>query len=78
VPVNDPVGALVLYANGSDIATVFINGVVVKSEGKLTGVDWPKVREELRRSTASIMERAKKAPFDELQAAKDAMVKMLS
>ena len=78
VPVHDPVGALVLYANGSDIDTVFINGVVVKSEGKLTGVDWPKVRGELRLSTASIMERAKRAPIDELQAAKDAIVKMLS
>lgn len=74
VPVHDPVGALVLYANGSDIDTVFINGEVVKSEGKLVGVDWPKLREELRASTASIMERAKLAPMHELEAARDALV----
>ena len=78
VPVHDPVGALVLYANGSDIDTVFINGEVVKSEGKLTNVDWPKVREELRSSVASIMERSKKAPMEDLQAARDAMVGSLS
>ena len=77
-PVHDPVGALVLYANGSDIDTVFINGVPVKSEGKLTGVDWPKVREELRQSTTAIMARAKKAPMDELEAAKNDMIRMLS
>jgi cytosine/adenosine deaminase-related metal-dependent hydrolase len=78
VPVHDAVGALVLYANGSDIDTVFINGVMVKSGGKLTNVDWPKVRSKLRASVAAIMERAKKAPSEDLHAARDAMVKALS
>ncbi|KAH8897749.1 cytosine deaminase [Thozetella sp. PMI_491] len=55
VPVHDPVGALVLYANGSDIDTVFIDGRIVKSEGKLANVDWPKIRQELRASVAAIM-----------------------
>lgn len=55
VPVHDPVGALVLYANGSDIDTVMINGEVVKSGGKLTNVDWPALRKELRASVASIV-----------------------
>ena len=77
-PVHDPVGALVLYANGSDVDTIFIDGVLVKSEGKLTNVDWPKVRGELRASAAAIMEKAKKAPMQELQAARDAMVNILS
>jgi cytosine/adenosine deaminase-related metal-dependent hydrolase len=77
-PVHDPVGALILYANRSDIDTGFINGTPVKSGRKLTGVDWPKVREVLRASTAAIMERAKKAPMDEFEAAKNAMIKMLS
>lgn len=78
VPVHDPVGALVLYANGSDIDTVFINGKMVKSEGRLTNVNWPKVREELRASAATIMERSKMAPMDDLQAARDAMVDFLA
>ena len=55
VPVHDPVGALVLYANGSDIDTVMINGEIVKSGGKLTNVDWPKIREELRASVTAIV-----------------------
>lgn len=74
VPVHDPVGALVLYANGSDIDTVFINGEIVKSKGRLCNVDWPKVREELRASAASIMETSKKAPTQDMQDARDAMV----
>ncbi|KAF2428303.1 Metallo-dependent hydrolase [Tothia fuscella] len=78
VPVHDPVGALVLYANGSDIDTVFINGVIVKSGGKLSNIDWPKIRGELRASVAAIMERLKKAPSEDLQAARNAMVEALS
>jgi cytosine/adenosine deaminase-related metal-dependent hydrolase len=77
---HDPVGTLpmVPYANGSDIDAVMINGVIVKSRGGLTNVDWPKVREELRASVAAIMVEAKTAPTDDLQAAGDAMVKVLS
>ncbi len=74
IPVHDPVGALVLYANGSDVDTVFINGEIVKSGGKMIGVDWPKFREELRASAASIMERSKKAPMDKIKGAQDALV----
>lgn len=78
VPAHDPVGALVLYANGSDVDTVFINGERVKSGGKLTNVDWPKIREELRASVASIMERSRKAPMDEMEAERRYMMNILS
>lgn len=76
-PVHDPVGALVLYAHGSDIDTVFINGEIVKSSYKLANVDWPKVREELRDSAAAIMARAKKAPMQDVEATKEHIVKLL-
>ena len=66
-PVMDPVGALVLYANASDIDTVFIDGEMVKHKGNLVGVDWPSVRGELRRSTKEIFERSKKAPFEQIK-----------
>lgn len=77
VPAHDPVGALVLYANGSDVDTVFINGEIVKSGGKLN-VDWPKIRAQLRESTEAILERSKQVPLEDVQAARDAMVKALS
>lgn len=67
--VHDPVAALVLYANASDIDTVFIDGELVKHKGLLTGVDWPKVRRELRDSATSIMERSKNAPAEDIEAA---------
>jgi cytosine/adenosine deaminase-related metal-dependent hydrolase len=66
-PILDPVGALVLYANGSDIDTVMIDGVVVKSKYALTVVDWPTVRCELRKSHDAIMTRAKNAPSEKLK-----------
>ena len=74
VPIHDPVGALVQYANGSDIDTVFINGEIVKSNYELVHVDWPKLREELRASAHSIKERSKKAPQDQLEIARNAFV----
>lgn len=66
-PTGDPVMALVLYANGSDIDTVFIDGQIVKQKGKLAGVDWPKVREQLVQSTKNIYEKSKKAPFEAIK-----------
>lgn len=66
-PIIDPIGALVLYANGSDIDTVFVDGVVVKNKYALTVVDWPKVRDELRESHNRIMTRAKNAPTAKIQ-----------
>jgi cytosine/adenosine deaminase-related metal-dependent hydrolase len=55
VPVHDPVGALVLYANGSDVDTVMINGEIVKSGGKLVNVDWPALRQRMRASVDNIV-----------------------
>jgi cytosine/adenosine deaminase-related metal-dependent hydrolase len=66
-PIYDPVAALVNYANGSDIDTVFINGEIVKSGGKLVGVNWPGVRAEMQASTKAIMERSKLVPKDEVE-----------
>lgn len=63
-PVNDPVAALVMYANASDVDTVFVDGNIVKQNGKLKVVDWPKVSTELRSSTKAILDRSKDAPFD--------------
>ncbi|KAF2163440.1 hypothetical protein M409DRAFT_26053 [Zasmidium cellare ATCC 36951] len=77
VPAHDPVATLVLYANASDIDTVFINGRVVKSGGKLQSVDWPAVRSRLRKSTAEIHERARLAPVDEIEKAMNAMLEVL-
>lgn len=66
-PVNDPVAALVLYANASDVDSVMVDGRFVKRGGKLVGVDWPSVRSELQKSTEAILERSKGAPFGEIK-----------
>ncbi|KAL3477178.1 Metallo-dependent hydrolase [Aspergillus californicus] len=74
-PVHDPVGALVLYANGSDVDSVFINGELVKSQGVLTNIDWPKLRKELQESAASIMKTASYAPKQFLEDARNVMLR---
>ncbi len=41
-PIRDPIRALLLYANSSNIDTVFINDELVLSQCKFTNVDWTK------------------------------------
>ena len=63
-PVHDPVAALVLYANASDVDSVFVDGVPVKRNGKILpaageeDLTWPALRERLRKSASGIMERS--------------------
>ena len=63
-PVHDPVAALVLYANASDIDTVFVNGRIVKEKGQLAGIEWPEVRKRLVKSSEDIMRRARTTVYD--------------
>lgn len=49
-PVLDPVATLVLHGNAGNVDTVLVDGVVRKRSGKLTGVDLPKVLDELAAS----------------------------
>ncbi|KPI39289.1 5'-deoxyadenosine deaminase [Cyphellophora attinorum] len=63
-PVSDPIAALVMYANASDVDTVMVDGRILKRGGELVGVDWLETRKELLASTKAIRERAKDAPFD--------------
>ena len=59
-PATDPVGALVLGANASDVDTVIVNGRIVKRDGRLVGVDWPMLSQRLSASAQRILERAAK------------------
>lgn len=56
-PVTDPVAALVFYADVSDIDSVWIDGVARKRHGKLTGLEWPAVRDRLTGSRDRILGR---------------------
>jgi cytosine/adenosine deaminase-related metal-dependent hydrolase len=66
-PVHDPVRALVLYASVADVDIVLVDGVVRKQGGQLVGFEWPSLRKELIASSDAIMERAKKAPLEEIR-----------
>ena len=58
-PVNDPIAAVVLYANASDVDSVFVGGAPRKRSGRLVGVDAAAVRDRVVRSRDHIVERAR-------------------
>ena len=66
-PVNDPVAALVFYANASDIDSVWVAGRARKRGGTLVGVDWPKLRDDLTRSRDRILARYRGMPVDAIR-----------
>lgn len=66
-PAHDPVAALVLFANASDVDTVFIDGKILKREGKLADVDWNVLRGQLRESAEKVMKGSKSISMKEVK-----------
>jgi cytosine/adenosine deaminase-related metal-dependent hydrolase len=48
--------AIIMHSHPTDVATVFVNGEIVKKEGKLMRVDWESLQKKLRESR-EILER---------------------
>ncbi|EJL27363.1 cytosine deaminase-like metal-dependent hydrolase [Caulobacter sp. AP07] len=69
VAVNDPVAAVVFYAQSSDIHNVLVAGRFVKRDGRLVGVDWPSLRARTERSRDNIFRRLAQIPIEQVQAA---------
>lgn len=55
VPVVDPVGMLVCNSNPSSIRTVLVDGQVVKDGGKVLGVNWERLREDVRQRSERLI-----------------------
>ena len=60
VPMHDPILGLVQHATSHNVSSVFVNGRLLKHEGKLVGVDWEEVKRRLRQSAEDIQLRAAK------------------
>ena len=58
VPVSDPVGAIVLGAHPGNVDTVLVRGEIRKRNGKLVGIDLPKMIRDATRSRDGLLERA--------------------
>ncbi|MDT0123246.1 amidohydrolase family protein [Paenibacillus sp. RRE4] len=54
-PVHDPIGAVVQFANPSNVDTVFVAGKPVKREGKLLQVDLDEIRRKATQSTEYLL-----------------------
>ncbi|MBY0204913.1 amidohydrolase family protein [Paenibacillus cucumis (ex Kampfer et al. 2016)] len=54
-PVHDPIGAVVQFANPSNVDTVFVAGKPVKREGKLLHVNLDEVRRKAMQSTEYLL-----------------------
>lgn len=71
VPCLDPIGGIVLNANPSNIDTVFVAGRAVKKDGHLVNVEWQGLRDQIRQSSARIVEgfaSIDKGPIEDLAA----------
>ncbi|WP_339278264.1 amidohydrolase family protein [Paenibacillus sp. FSL W8-0426] len=55
-PVHDPIGAVVQFANPSNLDTVFVAGRLVKQGGKLIGVDLDKIRRQAMESKVYLLQ----------------------
>ena len=55
--ISDPFQGVVFHASNADIDTVFINGEIVKRNGKLTRVKWESVAKELQAKAEDIRRR---------------------
>ena len=67
-PAFDAVGAIVLNARPTDISHVLVNGRIVKRDGALVDVDWPKLRTRFAASADRIMAGFKTINVPELAA----------
>lgn len=61
-PMNDPVGAVVLGMDTSNVDSVFIAGRAVKRHGALVGIDVAKVMTEAQRAREALLTRAGAKP----------------
>lgn len=59
-PVLDPIGTVVFHSTHNNIHIVIVNGRVAKKDGELVGVDWPKLRDEIKARSKRIIEEAAK------------------
>ena len=55
--IEDPFQGVVFHASNADVETVFVDGEVVKRNGKLTKADWAVVAKELRARSAEVRRR---------------------
>ena len=55
--VEDPIQGVVFHASSEDIEAVFVDGEIVKRNGRLTKVDWAAVAKELRVRSAEVRRR---------------------
>ncbi|MDR6992244.1 amidohydrolase family protein [Luteimonas sp. 3794] len=55
---GDPAALLVYSASPSDVRTVIVDGVLVKTEGALRDVDLPQLREAAQQSARDLLQRA--------------------
>ncbi|OQU99386.1 hypothetical protein CLAIMM_05022 [Cladophialophora immunda] len=62
VPVTSHIGALMYNAHIGNIDTVLVNGKIMKRDGHVLDVDWPKLRDDVRARTARMFDIATKAP----------------
>ncbi len=57
-PSNNAIGTVVAAADIKNIDSVIISGVIRKSGGKMIGVNWPRLRQQIDESRSYLFEKA--------------------
>ncbi|KAB8262118.1 hypothetical protein BDV32DRAFT_26237 [Aspergillus pseudonomiae] len=64
VPVTDAIGTVVFHASSKNIATVIVDGKIVKQDGHLVGVDWESLRGEIISRSQRLRDQAAKVDME--------------
>lgn len=62
----DPFQGIVFHASNADVETVFVDGEIVKRDGKLTKVEWGPVAKELQEKAEQLQKKWPAEKLDEI------------
>ncbi|KAL2860851.1 uncharacterized protein BJX67DRAFT_325801 [Aspergillus lucknowensis] len=60
VPVLDPIGTVVFHASSKNVDTVIVDGKIVKQDGRLVGLDWKSLRDQVQSRSERMRDEAAK------------------
>jgi cytosine/adenosine deaminase-related metal-dependent hydrolase len=67
VPVVDPIATVVFHASPKNIDTVIVDGKIVKQNGRLVGVDWEFLHDQMIRRSQRLRDEAAKVDMEKAE-----------
>ena len=67
VPVVDPIATVVFHASPKNIDTVIVDGKIVKQNGRLVGVDWETLHDQMIGRSQRLRDEAAKIDMEKAE-----------